>query len=359
MSIPTWLRQFLGLQAETAELPKVGISYYRYLCNELTMLQEVDPQWIEGKTAIYDRALKLKDLTKPTWDDLHMLARYLLALTPNQVLARTGVRIREQYRELATEEEFKTYLQYNPPDPGKLAQSPHEGQPEPPAGGQFPDYTALRNELEYLLGLIYWKYRVIPLREAARTRFAIDCATFQFIFVLFISIIYAVPYFILIPRKNWDVGDFTLLVVMVLGTMGAYTSVQYKVQTLPYTGDPISRIVTFESGRISLFFGIIFGSIFAVMAYCLFMSGAVGGSFFPVFGEANHSGSQAGSLYDFLTKVDPETTKDYGKLFVWSFVAGFAERLIPDTLNRLIEMNADRLTSRPAISSQPLPPRSQ
>ena len=41
-------------------------------------------------------------------------------------------------------------------------------------------------------------------------------------------------------------------------------------------------------------------------------------------------------LKTFIEQLQPENTLDWGKLLVWSFIAGFAERFVPDTLDRLI-----------------------
>jgi hypothetical protein len=37
----------------------------------------------------------------------------------------------------------------------------------------------------------------------------------------------------------------------------------------------------------------------------------------------------------------PASGISYALLIIWSFLAGFAERLVPDTLNRLVQKNID------------------
>ena len=35
----------------------------------------------------------------------------------------------------------------------------------------------------------------------------------------------------------------------------------------------------------------------------------------------------------------PDSVADYAKLVIWMFLAGFAERLVPDTLTRFMDTN--------------------
>jgi hypothetical protein len=57
-------------------------------------------------------------------------------------------------------------------------------------------------------------------------------------------------------------------------------------------------------------------------------------------GEQDKKKEQSGISYnDFLGGTYPANGVSYALLVVWSFIAGFAERLVPDTLNRLVTKN--------------------
>jgi hypothetical protein len=77
---------------------------------------------------------------------------------------------------------------------------------------------------------------------------------------------------------------------------------------------------------------IVVGSIAAALVYVIMASGLVSGSLFPFFYcKSNQCASFQGLLEDW----GPKETTDYAKAIVWGFISGFAERFVPDTLNRL------------------------
>jgi hypothetical protein len=67
----------------------------------------------------------------------------------------------------------------------------------------------------------------------------------------------------------------------------------------------------------------VFGAVFAMLLLLIFLGGLVQGSLFPHFGGIG--------WFDVMFRLS-----DWARLMVWSFVAGFSERFVPDLLNNLI-----------------------
>ena len=74
------------------------------------------------------------------------------------------------------------------------------------------------------------------------------------------------------------------------------------------------------------------GVIAACVIYLLFASGLLTGQLFPEFVP----NSADGNAFLRLVNQEPKTTADMAKLLLWAFISGFAERLVPDQLNRLV-----------------------
>jgi hypothetical protein len=64
-----------------------------------------------------------------------------------------------------------------------------------------------------------------------------------------------------------------------------------------------------------------------------FIGDLLEGALFP---EVNFEKGGRLSIVEFLQTAGPSGGIEYAKLMVWSFLAGFAERLVPDTLSRFV-----------------------
>ena len=78
------------------------------------------------------------------------------------------------------------------------------------------------------------------------------------------------------------------------------------------------------------------GAIFAGMLALMFMGGLVQGSLFPQFSNVGWSTLQ----FD---------ASSWARLLVWSFLAGFSERLVPDLLDRLIYQSREDRHAEDAV----------
>jgi hypothetical protein len=76
------------------------------------------------------------------------------------------------------------------------------------------------------------------------------------------------------------------------------------------------------------------GAIAAVTLYLIFASQLVKGDMFPAF-HLSAINPKSDDFQNFIWNWQPVTSADFAKALVWSFLAGFSERFVPDLLDRL------------------------
>jgi hypothetical protein len=106
------------------------------------------------------------------------------------------------------------------------------------------------------------------------------------------------------------------------------------MQSLPADGDPLISIFGLDNAGYYLWLSPLLGAIFAVVLMMMFIGGMLKGVVFPEFIHVVASRPDL-SFFDTVWGTLPKNSEEYGKLLVWSFLAGFAERLVPDSLDRL------------------------
>jgi len=120
-----------------------------------------------------------------------------------------------------------------------------------------------------------------------------------------------------------------LVVVPLVGALGGLISSQRRVQSIPSVGESLTDMTNLHFYRPSLTVSAMSGAIFAAVLCMLFASGLLKGSLFPTV--------------DLSVPFNPSvhmTSGDKGRLLIWCFIAGFAERFVPDTLDRLVSRSA-------------------
>jgi hypothetical protein len=135
--------------------------------------------------------------------------------------------------------------------------------------------------------------------------------------------------------------------VMFFGLLGAFTSIMRRMRSDAdqHGGGGESsykELTALAYGKIGITISLLFGMVFSLVLLLIFygqldktvFSDAAAKLIFPDLPLTWPPGDDkcAGAC---LFSLNPESARQFGKLMVWSFLAGFAEQLVPDALNRL------------------------
>jgi len=301
-------------------LPPYGILYFDLLDAEL---RSRPPQPLDQ-----DFGMVISDIRKKreehslTWNDLYAFDLLVTRLLPPERLSREVWSLRSRYRDVAGLREYEAYLSSRPPD----------------LAGQVEE-KELRADIEYLLSQIYLRYAITPMNQEVSDHISRRVTSVILIGVVIIIFVGLVK---IIGVMEETTPPATLFLVMFVGAMGGLLSMQQRYQSVSREGDPIHNISELMQNWSRLFLPAISGAIFAVLLYMLVIAGLLEGELFPKFlPEVTKQPEPANQLVgtalsDLLQQGRPASRRDYAKLIIWSFIAGFAERYIPDTLSRFI-----------------------
>ena len=203
-----------------------------------------------------------------------------------------------------------------------------------------------------MLSFLHWTYFFTPIRERIR-RNIIHWAVLS---MLCYTIGWAIVLYLLYQAGFGFVA--VLATVLYAGILGGFISSQRRMQMIPTEGDPLNSIYELQSGKYFLWFSPLTGAVFAVVLMVLFIGNVLNGVVFPAFEMFPFSPPSQGAApqsWYFLSHLLPKTSVDYGLLFVWSFIAGFAERFVPDALDRLTNRAKETETTAARSGSRTSP----
>ena len=320
------IKRFLFLNKKTVEftlpyhknpLPPHGYVYFDHIKAEYENKMIGDVSEKTQSTTKFITEKRDNSPLKLTWSDIYTYESIYVRLLHDSCLPRKVWDLRNRYREIVSLKEYEAYLASEPPVI---------------TGGASAD--DLRADIEFLINKIYLHYSLKPFNKRVQKAISKKVTNMALLGLLLIIVTVISPSFSFLEPilSGFKLHSATILIVLFAGAMGGLMSVLQRYNNnLVKEGDPINNI-TFQSWY-QTFNPAINGALFAALLYIIFMGKLIEGSIFPTFGQASESGSGFIAL---LTEIKPDGGSNYAKLIIWSFIAGFAERFVPDTLTKII-----------------------
>ncbi|MGH9843159.1 MAG: hypothetical protein ACREEM_30850, partial [Blastocatellia bacterium] len=265
------------LQPPPSGLPRYGLLYFDHL---LGLYDTLDPTKLEpGDRQRLEAAREQRADGSLTWKDVYSFELTLLKYLDLESLRARVISVRSHYRNVAGQKEYESYLALKPPDPVATD-----------------DKNVLRRDLEYLCNEFYLRYSLMSSREHLRSNLLKLAALFTAIFSIGGAAL------LWVNSQEWVFnrlplihrGITTISVVVFAGIIGAFISVQQRIQSAPSEGDPIYNFSVLTHGVFGIFLSPISGAIFAVILYLMFAGGVLQGKAFPRFNTSTNGGSQVG-----------------------------------------------------------------
>jgi hypothetical protein len=268
-----------------------------------------------------------------TWGDIFLLESIVFGLQSQDALCRSSWIIRERFREIA----------------GPTLYSRYESSGIPTDVSTPAKAELFRADLTRLLDVLHWCYALIPIRERIRTSLTKSC----FLMVTFYTLLLILALY----WCGWHGTDFLAMLTCVIycGVIGGFVSSQRRMQSIPSDGDPLVNVFGLDTAAYYLWLSPLLGGVFAVVLWLMFVAGILKGTVFPEL--INTDNTNGLPFFHFSWRTIPKSAEGYGKLLIWSFLAGFAERLVPDSLDRLSAKISgsqnDRSNSAPITGGPP------
>lgn len=213
----------------------------------------------------------------------------------------------------------------------------------------------VRDQIASMLDVIHSNYLLNEGRELLICR--MRRALMLILAILFIVIWFPSISTGLMPIEHYQRGVARLAeswafgLLAIVGAIGAIMSMLRRLQTTVshemMAGDGITELMTLQDGKTSICSSLLSGAVFALIIYFFIASGALDAvipealrSIIPQFIEPPYwrydetSPARALSLDDLVAPLHLKSLPDFFKMLLFAFLAGFAERLVPDALDR-------------------------
>jgi hypothetical protein len=234
------------------------------------------------------------------WKDIYALEEFVLEIQPDDVVKARAPSLEESYQEIMGGRAYAAYLKLRP---------------------SLKQQGLLRHTLAILLGTLHWIYSMVPAREQMRSDILKQSG--KWLLICFTALL---PIILVFGFKG-ETLLATIPLVALMGSLGGFLSLQRRIEKVPTDRDPLLTMLELQNGRFTVALAPLLGAIFAIVLFLMFLGGLLQGSVFP--DEFSFGQWKIGDA------IVPAALSNFGKLLLWSFIAGFAEKFVPDTLDSI------------------------
>lgn len=294
-------KEYFERVAVNATVPAYAWEYFDHLYNQyLSLPPDTIPSEVQQRASEIAQKRQNKELR---WSDIYGFDLLLVELLPFKDLLRKALDMRAKYRSVAGQKDYDTYLASRPPDlmltrepenptaadsgdnsngddgDGDNPSPPITSPPTLPSPQPGPaTLDGLRADLRYLLGQFYLYYALLPYREGFREHITQRTRYQTFIALLILGGILSSAMIL----SFYDIKVPAILLVVMCGIIGGYVSLLQRIQSAPSEGDSLFNLASLTWGWIGMSLSPLYGAVFAMLLFLLFVSNIVSGAVFPV-----------------------------------------------------------------------------
>ena len=314
------------------------VAYFEHLIAEINALLP-DPAsraFARSQELIKKFNERESDLTR---SDLLELEQLLLEMQSTQTLIQRAPILRLRYSEIVGANQYAVYK------PVDISQC---------KPGDESVRASLLSDLKNLVSGVHWRYILLPMVDKLQRNLTESII----VWVVGYTLCWALS--IYLTGEILELPFLSMIATVVYaGVVGGYVSALRRVQSVRPENDSLLTIQGLQSSRYFLWLSPMLGAIFAVVLLLIFLGGIVSGTVFPKILSLdcpeNCTFPSQLSHWPFWLKLRPESSVDYAKLFLWSFIAGFAERFVPDILDRVVQRSQSQETAPPPLGGETKP----
>jgi hypothetical protein len=238
------------------------------------------------------------------WEDVYTLELAVIAVEQIEQVRRARWWWLGRYKTIAPATMYQAYLDSKPPDA--------DSAPE----------KDVRADVEQLANAVHYSYTIAPIKQ----RLLNSVSRWIMALVLILFLVFVLP--------TGSVLQPALL-VLYAGYVGGFVSVYQRLQSAE-DSDLLLKSLQGWSGTMTLLLVPLRGGIFAILLYLFFIGNFVTSIVFPQMHLPDASCTDQNLVGRLLDCTYPMNVTEFAKLLVWAFLAGFAERVVPDSLQQLI-----------------------